>query len=212
MVTMGSLFSGFGGFEIAAGWYGVKVLWQSEIEPWAVELLKTNFPEVKQLGNVTDINGAKIEPVDIITFGSPCQDMSVAGCAGGGKGPLFQENKTGALTAGNDQILFSPILALNERQYALTVTENIANTITATDYKGAQVVFIPVEISYIVRRLTPTECAKLQGFPEDWHKGIVNGKNKPISDSAAYKGYGNAVATVCAEYPIQGIVEILEAE
>ena len=42
-ITMGSLFSGFGGFEVAAQWYGAKVLWQSEIEPWAVELKKT-FP------------------------------------------------------------------------------------------------------------------------------------------------------------------------
>lgn len=38
-----------------------------------------------------------------------------------------------------------------------------------------------------IRRLTPTECARLQGFPDDWHK--VDG----ISDTQAYKVYGNAV-------------------
>lgn len=93
-ITMGSLFSGFGGFEVAAQWYGAKVLWQSEIEPWAVELLKHRFPEAKQLGDVCDINGAEIEPVDIITFGSPCQDMSIAGNRAGLDGErsgLFRE-------------------------------------------------------------------------------------------------------------------------
>ena len=64
----------------------------------------------------------------------------------------------------------------------------------------------------IVRRLTPSECAKLQGFPADWHKNVFNEKGKPMPDTAAYKAYGNAVATVCAEYPIQGIYNILKEE
>ena len=84
-ITMGSLFSGFGGFEIAAQRYDVKVLWQSEIEPWAIELLKKRFPDAVQLGDINNINGYDIPPVDIITFGSPCQDMSVAGVRKGMK-------------------------------------------------------------------------------------------------------------------------------
>ena len=77
--TMGSLFSGFGGFELPAEWHGAKCLWQSEIEPWPVRLLAHRFPDAMQLGDITKINGAEIPPVDFITFGSPCQDMSVAG-------------------------------------------------------------------------------------------------------------------------------------
>lgn len=133
-----------------------------------------------------------------------------AGCKGGGKGPLLQENKTGTLAVNNDQYVFNPIVVLNERQYALTITENIANTLTSTDFKGTQVVFIQGELNYIVRRLTPSECAKLQGFPADWHEGIVNEKGKMLPDTAAYKGYGNAVATVCAEYPIANIIHALK--
>lgn len=68
------------------------------------------------------------------------------------------------------------------------------------------------DISYIVRRLTPRECAKLQGFPADWHEGITNAKGKTLPDSAAYKGYGNAVATVCAAYPIANIIKKLKEE
>lgn len=77
--AMGSLFSGFGGFEIPSQWHGARVEWQSEIAPWAVRLLGFRFPTAKQLGDIREINGAEIEPVDYITFGSPCQDMSVAG-------------------------------------------------------------------------------------------------------------------------------------
>ncbi len=76
---MGSLFSGIGGFEVAAQWHGAEVVWQSEIEPWAVELLKQHFPNAKQLGDINDIKGSEIEPVDLITFGSPCVGLSVAG-------------------------------------------------------------------------------------------------------------------------------------
>lgn len=550
--TMGSLFSGFGGFELPAEWHGAKCLWQSEIEPWPVRLLAHRFPDAMQLGDITKINGAEIPPVDFITFGSPCQDMSVAGKREGiegsrsvlfyeatriiremreatnGEYPHFAiwENVPGSLTSHNGgdfravleeiteaeipmpdsgrwadsgmvrggtadiswrvldaqywgvpqrrkrivlvadyktersaEILFipesvsrhpsqsrqqrqgtvgtsacdlgkaiqglrigsfypqmkaesqcynesgvsntlvngtnpgfhngvvvpqilialtdgkayelgalsrgqggqrvwdvcptlreqmgdnlpaiivlqdksigrkesntgnglgvtedgpcytltstdvhgvaAPILVLNERQYALTVGENTANTLTATDYKGTQVAFIPIMIEnhpndsrvkiddsgncqtltgrmgtgggnvpltmipifaidraafnqginaqydisiqdngtmqtlvakgpnavgvpveitlgelaayieYIVRRLMPGECAELQGFPFDWHEGVTDEKGKAMKDSPAYKGYGNAVATVVAEYPIQNIIKILREE
>ena len=96
-----------------------------------------------------------------------------------------------------------------------TVSMGMANTLKATDYKGAQCVAVPIateDISYIVRHLTPRECAKLQGFPADWHEGITNAKGKTLPDSAAYKGYGNAVATVCAAYPIANIIKKLKEE
>ena len=592
--TMGSLFSGFGGFELPAEWHGAKCLWQSEIEPWPVRLLAHRFPDAIQLGDITKINGAEIPPVDFITFGSPCQDMSVAGKREGiegsrsvlfyeatriiremreatnGEYPHFAiwENVPGSLTSHNGgdfravleeiteaeipmpnsgrwadsgmvrgttadiswrvldaqywgvpqrrkrvvlvadyktqrsaEILFipeslsrhpsqsgqqgqgtagtfaldigetgirlcgvplncrpenmyeldeksstlcngtnpghhngvlqpkpielkigsfypqmkaesqcynengisntlvngtnpgfhngvvvpqifvaltdgkayelgalsrgqggqrvwdvcptlrekmgdnlpaiivlqdksigrkesntgnglgvtengpcytitstdvhgvlAPIIVLNERQHALTVGEDIANTLTATDYKGTQVAFIPIMIEnhpndsrvkiddsgncqtltgrmgtgggnvpltmipifaidraafnqginaqydisiqdngtmqtlvakgpnavgvpteitlgeltayieYIVRRLMPGECAELQGFPFDWHEGVTDEKGNEMKDSPAYKGYGNAVATVVAEYPITNIIKILREE
>ena len=77
MITLGSLFDGAGTFPFAAQQYGVKTVWASEIEPFPVEVTKKRFPGMKHLGDITKINGADIEPVDIITFGSPCQDLSV---------------------------------------------------------------------------------------------------------------------------------------
>ena len=79
MLTLGSLFDGIGGFPLAGVMCGITPVWASEIEPFPMKVTAARFPQMKQLGSVTDINGAEIEPVDIITFGSPCQDLSVAG-------------------------------------------------------------------------------------------------------------------------------------
>ena len=78
-LTLGSLFSGIGGFELAGTMCGIRPVWSSEIESFPLKVTAARFPDMKQLGSVTDIDGAAAEPVDIITFGSPCQDLSVAG-------------------------------------------------------------------------------------------------------------------------------------
>lgn len=79
MVKIGSLFDGSGGFPLAGAIHGAMPVWSSEVEPYPIAVTRSRFPGVKHLGNVCEINGAEIEPVDIITFGSPCQDLSVAG-------------------------------------------------------------------------------------------------------------------------------------
>ena len=78
-MTLGSLFDGSGGFPLAGVLNGIIPLWASEIEPYPLRVTAARFPDVVQLGDVTKINGADVEPVDIITFGSPCQDLSAAG-------------------------------------------------------------------------------------------------------------------------------------
>lgn len=82
-MTLGSLFDGSGGFPLAGVLNGITPVWASEIEPYPMRVTAARFPHMKQLGDVTKINGAEIEPVDIITFGSPCQDLSVAGAQKG---------------------------------------------------------------------------------------------------------------------------------
>lgn len=78
-MTLGSLFDGIGGFPFAATIVGIKPIWASEIDPACIAVTKNRFPDIEHLGSITDIDGAKIPPVDVITFGSPCQDLSVAG-------------------------------------------------------------------------------------------------------------------------------------
>lgn len=77
--TVGSLFDGSGGFPLAAFMCQGVPLWASEVEPYPIAVTKSRFPYMKHLGDVTKVKGGEIEPVDVITFGSPCQDVSVAG-------------------------------------------------------------------------------------------------------------------------------------
>ncbi len=78
-MTLGSLFDGSGGFPLAGSMCGFKPLWASEIEPYPIAVTRSRFPDMQHLGDISKIDGGKIPPVDIITFGSPCQDLSVAG-------------------------------------------------------------------------------------------------------------------------------------
>ena len=78
-LKLGSLFDGSGTMPLSATMCGARAVWASEVEPYPIAVTKTHLPFMKHLGNITSINGAEIEPVDIITFGSPCQDLSIAG-------------------------------------------------------------------------------------------------------------------------------------
>lgn len=82
-MTLGSLFDGSGTCPLAAVMCGITPVWASEIEPYPIRVTQKNFPRMKHLGDITQINGAEIEPVDIVTFGSPCQDLSEAGAQKG---------------------------------------------------------------------------------------------------------------------------------
>ena len=79
-LTLGSLFDGSGGFPLGGLLTGqITPVWSSEIEPFAIRVTTKRLPQVKHYGDVSTISGADLPPVDIITFGSPCQDMSIAG-------------------------------------------------------------------------------------------------------------------------------------
>ncbi|MDK8278123.1 DNA (cytosine-5-)-methyltransferase [Peptostreptococcus anaerobius] len=93
-LRLGSLFDGSGGFPLAAIFCGIKPIWASEVEPFPIRVTQKNLPQVKHLGDIKDIDGSGIEPVDIISFGSPCQDLSIAGKRAGLEGEksnLFYE-------------------------------------------------------------------------------------------------------------------------
>ena len=144
-LTLGSLFDGSGGFPLGALLAGIQPKWASEIEPFPIRVTTKRLPSVKHLGDIHAIDGGKIEPVDIITFGSPCTDLSIAGkraglsgrqsclfheavritkemrCATHGKSPRFivWENVTGAFSssAGRDfQSVLTEIVRIKEPQ------------------------------------------------------------------------------------------------
>ena len=93
-VKLGSLFDGSGTMPLAAEMCGVRAVWASEVEPYPIAVTRTHLPLMQHLGSVTDIDGGLIEPVNVITFGSPCQDLSIAGRRAGLEGKrsgLFME-------------------------------------------------------------------------------------------------------------------------
>lgn len=94
LLTLGSLFDGSGGFPLGGLISGITPVWASEIEPFPIRVTTKRMPFMKHYGDISKMDGGKIEPVDIITFGSPCQDMSVAGRRdglGGSRSSLFYE-------------------------------------------------------------------------------------------------------------------------
>ena len=93
-LTLGSLFDGSGGFPLGGLISGITPLWASEIEPFPVRVTTKRLPQVEHYGDVSTLDGAKLPPVDIITFGSPCQEMSIAGKReglGGSRSNLFYQ-------------------------------------------------------------------------------------------------------------------------
>ena len=94
MLKLGSLFDGIGVFPLAASRCGIVPVWASEIEKSSVSITKRHFPGMAHLGDITKLDGGKIPPVDVLTFGSPCQNLSSAGfregLAGEKSGLFFQ--------------------------------------------------------------------------------------------------------------------------
>lgn len=93
-LTLGSLFDGSGGFPLGGLISGITPLWASEIEPFPIRVTTKRLPQVEHYGDVSTLDGAMLPPVDIITFGSPCQDMSIAGKReglGGSRSSLFYQ-------------------------------------------------------------------------------------------------------------------------
>lgn len=124
-LTLCSLFDGSGTFPMAAMLCGIIPVNCSEIEPFPIRVTTKRLPFVKHLGDINHINGAEIEPVDIITFGSPCTDLSVAG-------------KRAGLNAERSGLFFQAIRIIKEMRCAtngkyprFAVWENVAGTFSS---------------------------------------------------------------------------------
>lgn len=87
MMTHLDLFSGIGGFALAAQWAGMKTIGFSEIDEFACKVLAKNFPEVPNLGNLKEIEGYECGSVDVVTGGYPCQPFSSIGARRGHNDP-----------------------------------------------------------------------------------------------------------------------------
>lgn len=282
------LFGGICGFSLGLKNAGFKInkLYYSEVDNYARAVTRYNYPDAIQLGDVRGLRGENLEKIDILTFGSPCQDLSIAGARnglGGARSGLFfeairlirkirptifvWENVKGAFSsnAGRDfleiirqfadigiyecewQLVNSrwvlpqnreriyfvghtrgsrfgkifPIVEINrgdsqtvqrrEKNRGLIKIGTIGHDSVASRVYSEDGCAVALRANgggggaktglYMtkqnrVRRLTPTECERLQGFPDGWTKNGIdeNGGEIKISDTQRYKMVGNAVS------------------
>jgi len=93
-ITHGELFAGIGGFALGAELVGIKTLWSVEIDKFCNRVLDLRFPETRRYTDIREVSGYELAPVDVISAGSPCQDLSIAGRRPGLEGErsgLFME-------------------------------------------------------------------------------------------------------------------------
>ncbi len=147
-ITFGSLFAGVGGIDLgleAAGWScGFQVEWDKN----CLQTLNYHWPDVPKWGDVSDVNGAELPPVDVITFGSPCQDLSVAGKRAGLDGArsgLFHQ----AI-----RIINEMRIATNGKYPAAAIWENVPGALSSRNGKDFGAVL--------------DEMAKLRPYSLEW--------------------------------------------
>lgn len=125
-MKLGSLFDGSGTCPLAASAVGIIPAWASEIEPFPMAVTQSRFPKMAHLGDITKMNGAEIEPVDVITFGSPCQNLSIAG---NGKGLAGQES---SLFFEAVRVIQEMRCATNGRFPQIVIWENVYGAFSST--------------------------------------------------------------------------------
>ena len=157
-LKLGSLFDGIGVFPLAAVHCGMEPVWASEIEARPISITKRQFPDMLHLGDITKISGAEIPPVDVITFGSPCQDLSQIGTRNGFAG------KKSSLFYQAMRIIEEMRYATNGRYPAFTVWENVAGAFSSNDR---------LDFAAMLRAFTGAEVSVP---PRGWaHAGMVRG-------------------------------------
>jgi len=155
-LTLGSLFDGSGGFPLAGMHAGIKPVWASEVEPFAIRVTTKRLPEVKHYGDVSALNGTELEPVDVITFGSPCQDLSIAG------------RRAGIQDGERSNLFFQAIRIIKEMREATkgaypryAVWENVPGAFTSNG--GADFAAVLEAIVGIVEKEAPSLPSPEQG-------------------------------------------------
>ena len=130
-LRLGSLFDGIGVFPLAAVRCGIEPVWASEIEKAPISITKRHFPDMEHLGDVTKLDGRELPPVHIITFGSPCQNLSQIGnrkgLAGEKSSLFFQAIRIIREMRGATNGLFPAIAVWENVIYALQHIRHIMN-------------------------------------------------------------------------------------
>lgn len=141
-MKMMSLFDGSGGFPLAAAICGIEPVYASEVEPYPIAVTRSRFPKMIHIGDVSKVHGWELEPVDVITFGSPCQDMSIAGKRAGIKNTAAGDEETtrSGLFLEAVRIIREMREATNGRYPAFTVWENVPGAFSSNKGEDFRIV------------------------------------------------------------------------
>ena len=120
-ITQLDLFSGIGGFHLGFEKAGFKVKsYFSEIDKHAIAVYKHQFKDAEYVGSVTDIRGEQLPKIDLITFGSPCQDFSLAG-------------KRAGLAGDRSGLILEAIRLIGECRPSVFIWENVKGSFSSND-------------------------------------------------------------------------------
>jgi DNA (cytosine-5)-methyltransferase 1 len=132
--TYGSLFAGVGGIDLGLDESGLDCLFQVEIDEYCQQTLSYHWPNVPKFRDIKDVSGYDLPFVDVIAFGSPCQDLSVAG-------------KQAGLDGERSSLFFEAtriIKEMREKSYGQypkwTIWENVAGALTSNNGKDFGIV------------------------------------------------------------------------
>lgn len=125
--TVGSLFAGIGGLDLGLERAGFEVRWQVEIDDYCKAVLRKHWPGVKQYGDIREVRGYDLEPVDLICGGFPCEDISLASATGvgiiGKRSGLWSEFKRILGEVRPQWALIENVPALRSRGLALVLQD-----------------------------------------------------------------------------------------
>ena len=163
--TLGSLFDGSGGFPLAGSLCNIEPKWAAEIEPYPIAVTRSRFPYMKHLGDISKINGGEVEPVDIITFGSPCQDLSMAGKRAGLKHEANGDEETtrSGLFMEAVRIIKEMRRATNGRYPSFALWENVPGAFSSN--KGDDFRVVLEELIKIVEPKASVPAPDKNGWP-----------------------------------------------
>lgn len=174
-MKLGSLFDGSGTCPLAASAVGIIPAWVSEIEPFPKAVTQSRFPKMAHLGDITKMNGAEIEPVDVITFGSPCQNLSIAG---NGKGLAGQES---SLFFEAIRVIQEMRCATNGRFPQIVIWENVYGAFSSTQGEDFRTVIETLWKICEGNDSVPRYAEDKQGRQKWPHTGFVLGDHSSIA-------------------------------
>lgn len=174
-MKLGSLFDGSGTCPLAASAVGIIPAWASEIEPFPKAVTQSRFPKMAHLGDITKMNGAEIEPVDVITFGSPCQNLSIAG---NGKGLAGQES---SLFFEAIRVIQEMRCATNGRFPQIVIWENVYGAFSSTQGEDFRTVIETLWKICEGNDSVPRYAEDKQGRQKWPHTGFVLGDRSSIA-------------------------------